>query len=64
MAMIVGRVICPGSKLGMVRTLAQSTLASELGVEGADEDDLYLRRWIGWLSARTGSRIVSRPVTS
>src|SRR5271155_573087 len=41
MAMIVGRVICPGSKLGMVRTLGQSTLASELGVQGADEDDLY-----------------------
>jgi Transposase DDE domain len=41
MAMIVGRVICPGSKLGMVRTLGQSTLASELGVPGADEDDLY-----------------------
>ncbi len=41
MAMIIGRVICPGSKLGMVRTLGQSTLASELGVQGADEDDLY-----------------------
>jgi hypothetical protein len=41
MAMIVERVIAPGSKLGMVRTLGQSTLASELGVEGADEDDLY-----------------------
>jgi hypothetical protein len=41
MAMIVGRVICPGSKLGMVRTLGQSTLASELGVQSADEDDLY-----------------------
>jgi hypothetical protein len=41
LAMIVGRVICPGSKLGMVRTLGQSTLASELGVSGADEDDLY-----------------------
>jgi transposase len=40
-AMIVGRVICPGSKLGTVRTLCQSTLASELGVQGADEDDLY-----------------------
>jgi len=41
MAMILGRVICPGSKLGTVRTLGQSTLASELGVEAADEDDLY-----------------------
>ena len=62
LAMILGRVICPGSKLGTVRTLGQSTLASELGVEGADEDDLYLR-WTGCLSVRTGSRIVSPPVT-
>jgi hypothetical protein len=39
--MILARVIRPGSKLATVRTLGQSTLASELGVEGADEDDLY-----------------------
>jgi hypothetical protein len=52
MAMIVGRVICPGSKLGMVRTLGQSTLADELGVEGADEDDLYLA--MDWLLERQG----------
>jgi transposase len=50
MAMILGRVICPGSKLGTVRTLAQSTLASELGVQGVDEDDLYLA--MDWLLER------------
>jgi hypothetical protein len=50
LAMIVGRVVCPGSKLGMVRTLGQSTLASELGVEGADEDDLYAA--MDWLLER------------
>jgi transposase len=50
MAMILGRVICPGSKLGTVRTLGQSTLASELGVEGADEDDLYAA--MDWLLER------------
>ena len=50
MAMILGRVICPGSKLGTVRTLGQSTLASELGVEGADEDDLYAA--MDWLLKR------------
>jgi hypothetical protein len=50
LAMILGRVIGPGSKLGMVRTLGQSTLASELGVEGADEDDLYLA--MDWLLER------------
>jgi transposase len=50
LAMILGRVIAPGSKLGMVRTLGQSTLASELGVQGADEDDLYLA--MDWLLER------------
>jgi hypothetical protein len=57
LAMILGRVICPGSKLGMVRTLGQSTLASELGVESADEDDLYLA--MDWLLERQ-SRIEDR----
>jgi hypothetical protein len=50
LAMILGRVICPGSKLGTVRTLGQSTLASELGVRGADEDDLYAA--MDWLLER------------
>jgi transposase len=50
MAMILGRVIGPGSKLGTVRTLSQSTLASVLGVEGADEDDLYAA--MDWLLER------------
>jgi hypothetical protein len=53
LAMIVERVIAPGSKLGMVRTLGQSTLASELGVEGADEDDLY--EAMDWLLERQGT---------
>jgi Transposase DDE domain len=50
MAMIAGRVIAPGSKLGTVRTLGQSTLAEELGVQGADEDDLY--EAMDWLLER------------
>jgi transposase len=50
MAMILGRVICPGSKLGTVRTLSQSTLAGELGVQSADEDDLYAA--MDWLLER------------
>ena len=61
MAMIVGRVICPGSKLGMVRTLAQSTLASELGVEGADEDDLYAAMdWLVERQDRIEDRLAAR----
>jgi transposase len=50
LAMIVGRVIGPGSKLGMVRTLGQSTLAEEFSVVGADEDDLYAA--MDWLLER------------
>ncbi|MGH2849736.1 MAG: IS1634 family transposase [Solirubrobacteraceae bacterium] len=49
-AMILSRVISPGSKLSTVRTLGQSTLASELGVEGVDEDDLY--EAMDWLCER------------
>ena len=64
LAMIVGRVICPGSKLGMVRTLGQSTLASELGVQGADEDDLY--EAMDWLLQRQDTiedRLATRHLT-
>ena len=50
LAMICQRVICPASKLATVRALGQSTLASELGVEGADEDDLYAA--LDWLLER------------
>jgi hypothetical protein len=50
LAMIVQRVIGPGSKLAMSRAFAQSTLASELSVEDADEDELYAA--LDWLLAR------------
>ncbi len=61
MAMILGRVICPGSKLGMIRTLGQSTLASELGVEGADEDELYLAMdWLLERQERIEDRLAAR----
>lgn len=52
LAMIVQRVIGPGSKLAMSRAFAQSTLASELSVEDADEDELYAA--LDWLLARQG----------
>jgi hypothetical protein len=61
MAMIVGRVICPASKLGTVRSLGQSTLASELGVDGADEDDLYLAMdWLLERQERIEDRLAAR----
>ena len=50
LAMICQRVIAPASKLQTVRALGQSTLASELGVEDVDEDDLYGA--LDWLLAR------------
>ncbi len=50
LAMLVERVLCPASKLATARGLADSTLASVLGVEGADEDDLYSA--LDWLAER------------
>ena len=50
LAMICQRVLRPGSKLATARALHQSTLASELGVEGADPDDLYAA--MDWLLDR------------
>jgi len=50
LAMVVQRVIGPGSKLAMSRAFAQSTLGSELGVDDADEDALYAA--LDWLLAR------------
>jgi hypothetical protein len=50
MAMIVQRVIAPASKLATSRLLGVSTLADELGVAGADEDELY--RALDWLGER------------
>lgn len=40
-AMIASRLLEPASKLATVRSWQNSTLASELGVEDADEDELY-----------------------
>jgi len=50
LAMICQRALAPASKLGTVRALGQSTLADELGVSDADEDDLY--QAMDWLFER------------
>jgi transposase len=50
MAMICQRVIAPASKLATVRSLGSSTLAEELNVTDADEDDLYAA--LDWLLDR------------
>jgi Transposase DDE domain len=43
-------VLKPQSKLATARMLSRSTLTAELGIEGADQDDLY--RAMDWLLAR------------
>lgn len=61
MAMICQRAICPASKLGTVRAFGQSTLAEELGVDGADEDDLYAAMdWLGERQVRIEDRLARR----
>jgi Transposase DDE domain len=52
MAMIVGRVLKPGSKLACTRSFHASTLGQELGVSGAGKDDLYAA--MDWLLERQG----------
>ena len=49
-AMIVERLLHPGSKLATTRLWRHSTLAEQLGVEDADENDLYGA--LDWLLAR------------
>lgn len=50
LAMIVSRVLQPDSKLATARGLGSTSLAGMLGVEGADEDELYAA--MDWLLAR------------
>jgi transposase len=64
LAMICQRVIGPGSKLAMARALSRSTLASELGVEGVNEDDLYAAMdWLLERQARIEDRLARRHLT-
>lgn len=50
LAMIVERLLSPGSKLANVRQWQQTTLAEELAVEDADVDELY--EALDWLLSR------------
>ncbi len=50
MAMITERLLHPSSKLATARLMNTTTLAEELGVSDADEDDLY--RAMDWLLSR------------
>jgi transposase len=52
LAMIAQRVIAPKSKLATSRDWTSTTLAEELGVEGADVNELYAA--LDWLLERKG----------
>ncbi len=61
LAMICQRALKPGSKLATARSLRQSTLAAELGVEGADQDDLYAAMdWLGERQEKIEERLAAR----
>ena len=49
-ALIVARLLAPASKLATARGLGATTLAAELGIEGATEDELYDA--LDWLHER------------
>jgi hypothetical protein len=61
LAMICQRVLAPGSKLACARQHAQSTLAEELGVQGADAGDLDAALdWLGERQSRIEERLARR----
>jgi Transposase DDE domain len=61
LAMVCQRAIAPLSKLATVRAFSRSTLADELGVSDADEDDLYAAMdWLSERQARIEDRLARR----
>jgi hypothetical protein len=57
-AMIAQRLLEPGSKLACARALGRSTLADELDVRGASEDELYAALdWLGERQERIEDRL-------
>ena len=61
LALVCQRALAPASKLATARAFEQSTLAGELGVAGADEDDLYRALdWLGERQARIEDRLARR----
>src|SRR3954454_7208586 len=65
LAMICQQALAPGSKLATVRALSQSTLADELAVVGADEDELYgALDWLLERQVRIEDRLARRHLTN
>lgn len=68
LAMIVGRLLEPRSKLALVRSLVEETLSSslgeELGIADADEDELYAAMdWLLERQPRIESALAKRHLT-
>jgi transposase len=68
LAMIVGRLLEPRSKLALVRSLGEQTLSSSLGevlgIADADEDELYLAMdWLLERQSRIESALAKRHLT-
>jgi hypothetical protein len=53
MALIISRVVRPGSKLSTLTWWADTTLGADLGVDGASTDDIYAA--MDWLASRQDS---------
>jgi DDE family transposase len=65
MAMVVARIVAPHTKLATTRWWHTRTLAEDLGVADADEDDLY--RAMDWLLERQDAierKLAARHLTS
>jgi hypothetical protein len=61
LAMIVQRVLRPGSKLACTRQLSQSSLAEELALGAVDADELYAALdWLGERQQRIEARLARR----
>ena len=61
LAMVVQRLLAPGSKLACARQLWQSTLADELGLGEVDADELYAALdWLGERQERIEARLARR----
>jgi len=64
LAMIASRILEPASKLATVRSFERSTLASELGVEDANEDELYSAMdWLVQAQPKVEARLAERHLT-
>ena len=54
--LIIARAVAPASKLATTRWWADTTLGTDLGIDGASTELKFTRRWTGCCPARTPSR--------